>query len=158
MPAARPCCVKPGVLLQRMIASKRMSVPLGLSSQDTQNISHYPAIPPPVPVDLWSSPPHPCPYLPGRMATMRAVMSNQVAPEIYHQFMDSNFRRSGRVIYQPTCAGCRQCQSLRVIVDRFRPTKSQRRCWRKNSELLVTMGSLQATEEKFGMYQKYLNE
>src|SRR4051812_3225400 len=71
------------------------------SPPSIHRLSHYPSIPPPVPVDLWDSPPHPCPYLPGRMATMRAVMSNHVSPEIYHQFMDANFRRSGRVIYQP---------------------------------------------------------
>jgi arginyl-tRNA--protein-N-Asp/Glu arginylyltransferase len=135
-----------------------MSVPLRLFSQEVQTMSHYPAIPPPVPVDLWNSPPHPCPYRPGRMSTMRAVMSNRVAPEIYHQFMDANFRRSGRVIYQPTCAGCRQCQSLRVLVREFQSSKSQRRCWRKNSDLLVAVHPPQATEEKFALYRKYLLE
>ena len=33
--------------------------------------------------------------------------------------MNANFRRSGRIIYQPTCASCRQCQSLRVLTGRI---------------------------------------
>jgi porphobilinogen synthase len=96
-----------------------------------QRFSHYPAIPPPISMELWESGPQPCPYLPGRESRMRALMTRRLASEAYHAFMDANFRRSGSIIYQPSCAGCRACQSLRVIVPRFVMSKSQRRSWRK---------------------------
>jgi arginine-tRNA-protein transferase len=124
--------------------------------ENSQQFSHYPAIPPPVPLQLWDSPPHPCPYLPGRMATMRALMTRQLPAETYHDFMDANFRRSGRVIYQPTCKGCRECQSLRVLVNKFNMSKSQRRCWRRNQDLSASAHPPEASEEKFDLYRRYL--
>jgi arginyl-tRNA--protein-N-Asp/Glu arginylyltransferase len=63
--------------------------------------SHYPAPPPPVGVSLITTPPHPCSYFPERLATIRAFRVGQIDAEIYRQFMDASFRRSGQVIYQP---------------------------------------------------------
>jgi arginine-tRNA-protein transferase len=70
--------------------------------------------------------------------------------------MDAGFRRSGKVIYQPTCRGCRQCVSLRVLVDRFKPNKSQRRCARRNVDLIIEQGEPTATDEKFELYRRYV--
>ncbi len=124
----------------------------------SQLLSHYPAIPPPLPLRLWESPAHACPYLPERQATMRALMTDQMPPPTYHAFMNANFRRSGRIIYQPTCASCRQCQSLRVLTREFRMSKSQRRCWRTNSDVVVTVGTPMPSAEKFEIYRRYLGE
>ncbi len=78
--------------------------------------------------------------------------------ERYGQYMDAGFRRSGNVLYQPICRGCRACQPLRVPVDRFRPDKSQRRCWRRNADLCVTAGTPQPSAEKFELYQRYVSQ
>jgi arginine-tRNA-protein transferase len=129
-----------------------------MSAVPAQILSHYPAIPPPFSLRLWESPPHACPYLPGRQATTRAVMTDSAPPATYHAFMDANFRRSGKIIYQPACAGCRRCQSLRVPTREFRRTKSQRRCWRKNSDVLVTVDAPAASEEKFAIYRRYQSQ
>jgi arginyl-tRNA--protein-N-Asp/Glu arginylyltransferase len=121
-----------------------------------QLYSHYPAPPPPLPVALWESGDHPCVYLPGRSARMRAILADEVPSEIYHQFMDANFRRSGKLIYQPSCASCRECKSLRVPVANFSPNKSQRRCWKRNQDLNVQVHSQsEASDEKFELYSRY---
>src|SRR3978361_1213626 len=97
----------------------------------------YPALPAPGEVPLVVLPAHPCPYLPGRTAEDRAVWASSMPAGLYEQFMDAGFRRGGRLVYQPTCKGCRQCMSIRVPVEAFRPDKSQRRCQRKNQNLMV---------------------
>jgi len=76
--------------------------------------------------------------------------------DLYHQFMDASFRRSGQVIYQPVCSGCRSCIPIRVHVPTFKPNKSQRRCWRLNQDLHVQIAIPQFTDEKFNLYQRYL--
>src|SRR4051812_17820734 len=122
-------------------------------------LSHFPAHPPPIPVDLWESPPHACPYLPGRFTRTRAVIADAIPPELYHAFMNANFRRSGRIIYQPSCAGCRACQSLRVPVEKFSASKSQRRVWRRNQDVIVSINNPpRATDEKFDLYARYQRE
>jgi arginine-tRNA-protein transferase len=117
--------------------------------------SFYPAISPPVAVELAHMPAHACPYLPERTATLRAFCARQIDPEIYQRFLDASFRRSGSVIYQPICRGCRACQPLRVSVKSFHPNKSQRRCKRQNADLTITAAPPAATDEKFDLYSRY---
>jgi len=118
----------------------------------------YPALPPPVDVHLTALPAQDCPYLPGRPSRSRAFLAGRLPPDLYHDFLDAGFRRSGKVIYQPTCRGCRQCLSLRVLVDRFQPNKSQRRCARGNADLVIEQGAPVATDEKFALYRRYVTQ
>lgn len=75
---------------------------------------------------------------------------------IYHGFMDAGFRRSGLMLYQPVCAGCRECRQIRVPTARFKPSKSQRRVERKNSDVEVVVRKPNPTREKFDIYQRYV--
>ncbi len=86
----------------------------------------------------------------------RAFIADQIDPEIYHALMDSGFRRSGKLVYQPICKGCRACVPVRVPVNTFEPSASQRRCLRKNVDLKIEVGEPCATEEKYEVYQRYL--
>jgi leucyl-tRNA---protein transferase len=128
------------------------------SNLHPSSFSHYPAIPPPVRLTLVTTGEHDCPYLPGRMSSNRAFWAEQIPAEVYHAFMDAGFRRSGKVVYQPGCRGCRQCVSMRVPVARFAPSKSQRRSVRRNQDVRVTVGAPAADEEKFALYQKYITQ
>jgi len=99
---------------------------------------------------------HDCPYLPGRVATNRAFLAERIDPEIYHAFMDAGFRRSGRVVYQPACAGCRACVPIRVPTAAFMPSKSQRRCARRNADLKLEVSRPAiSSDEKFELYRRY---
>lgn len=120
-----------------------------------QSFSAYPSHPPPLPVRLTLSPDHDCSYFPDRLARTRAFWAPSLPDGVYHQFMDAGFRRSGRVIYQPICAGCRACVPIRVPVQTFIPSKSQRRVWRRNRDVTVTVDVPNATAEKHALYNKY---
>lgn len=99
--------------------------------------------------------PTPCPYLPGRLSTSRAIVASSVDAEIYHRFMNASFRRSGLMLYQPVCSGCRECRQIRVPVDRFSPSKSQRRSFRRNADLQIEIAKPEPTREKLDIYQRY---
>lgn len=103
-------------------------------------------------------PAHDCSYLPGRRSMSRAFMAGSMPGEVYQRFMDAGFRRSGKLVYQPVCLGCRACVPLRVPVSTFSPSKSQRRCWRRNVDLAVTSGAPTATDEKFDLYRRYATD
>jgi arginine-tRNA-protein transferase len=119
-----------------------------------QLLSHNPGPPAPVPVRMALSA-HPCSYFPNRESRSRAFWATAMPGDTYHRFMDAGFRRSGKVVYQPVCAGCRACVPIRVPVATFAPDKSQRRCWRKNQDLVVTAGDPEPTAEKFAVYDRY---
>jgi arginine-tRNA-protein transferase len=113
---------------------------------------------PPVQIHLTQLPATSCPYLPNQTETIRAVMASSIDPEVYHAFMDAGFRRSGRLIYQPACDACQACVPLRVDVGRFAMSDSQKRCWRRNQDLIVTGASPELTDEKFDLYSRYVHQ
>ena len=118
-------------------------------------VCSYPSHAPPIPVPLTVLGDHACSYLPGRIATSRAFFASGLSPELYHEFMNAGFRRSGRLVYQPVCRGCRACVQIRVPVDRFTPHKSQRRCGRQNQDLIVSAEDPEPTDEKYELYRRY---
>ncbi len=89
---------------------------------------------------------------------MRFARVSRMEPRAYHDLMDSGFRRSGRVVYQPVCPGCRACQPIRVPVDRFRPSRAQRRSVAKNADLRIAIGKPTPGTEKFELYRRYLRD
>jgi arginyl-tRNA--protein-N-Asp/Glu arginylyltransferase len=116
---------------------------------------HYPAWPAPYGLELPFEEELACPYRSGQRARYRAFSVEALPPSVYHRFMDAGFRRSGQVLYQPACRSCRACVPLRVPTDGFVPNASQRRCRRRNSDLVVMAGEAVATAEKLALYNRY---
>ena len=68
-----------------------------------------------IPLDLlFVGDAHPCPYLPGRQAMEEVFLAFEFPPELYHDFMDCGFRRSGDLFHRPICENCRECRAIRV--------------------------------------------
>jgi arginyl-tRNA--protein-N-Asp/Glu arginylyltransferase len=105
---------------------------------------------------LEPSSPSPCPYLPGRDSRLVAIRPERLTPGLYRLFLDLNFRRLGPVVYRPACDGCQECRQLRVNVVRFRPSRAQRRCARRNADVVAVAGRPEPTAEKHAVYRRYL--
>jgi arginine-tRNA-protein transferase len=118
----------------------------------------YPAWTPPRSLPLTVVPEHSCPYFPERRATLRAFARNRLEPADYEAYMNAGFRRSGTVFYQPVCHGCRLCLPIRVPVKQFHPGKTQRRCARRNDDLVVEIQSPVPTPRKFDLYTRYVSQ
>ncbi len=99
---------------------------------------------------------HPCPYSPENTAREEVFKAVEFPPELYHDFMNYGFRRSGVYFYRPVCEACSQCRPIRVLAREYRPTKSHRRILRKNAELDVRIAPPQFTKDKFRIYSDYL--
>ncbi len=111
----------------------------------------------PRPVALFRSRAHPCSYLADRSARDEFVIDPTVDSVRYEALMHRGFRRSGRVFYRPSCEGCRECVPLRIPVDRFAPSRSQRRVMRRNRDVVVDVGPPCSSDEKHRLFVAYLN-
>ncbi len=80
---------------------------------------------------------HPCPYLPGNYASELVVGSRGLDSAMYEKLMHQGFRRSGVMFYATDCPGCQACVPIRVPVDQFRLSKSQKRALNKNRDVEV---------------------
>ena len=67
------------------------------------------------------------------------------------------FRRSQTVAYRPSCLDCQACVSVRVVARDFKPSNTQKRDLKRNSDLVVTECRPWATEEQFALLAKYLS-
>jgi len=102
--------------------------------------------------------PSPCPYLPDRMERKIFTQLDPLdGPHLNNYLTHAGFRRSQNVIYRPACESCRECRSLRIIVDAFKLTSSFKRTLSRNSDLIATPTGAIATPEQFDLLQRYLN-
>lgn len=99
---------------------------------------------------------YPCSYLPDLQARQQAFRAEHLDPDVYHQLMDRGFRRSGDVFYAMECPTCRRCVQIRVPVADFVPSRSQRRAWRRNQDVVLRVQRPQFTEAKWELYRRYL--
>ncbi len=102
--------------------------------------------------------PQPCPYLEGRMERkLFTALQGDHAEILNDALSKQGFRRSQNVLYRPSCADCAACLSARVRVADFKPSKSQRRTLRKNSDLERNATAPWATESQFELFRRYLD-
>lgn len=94
----------------------------------------------------------PCAYLPGRASCTEYRLMLDVSPAELDALLEHGWRRFGPSYFQPVCAGCVECVSLRIPVAGFRPTKSQRRALRKCAGLRVVVGAPRVDAERLALY------
>ena len=102
--------------------------------------------------------PSACPYLPGQQE--RKIFTHLVgkrAAALNDLLTQTGFRRSQTIAYRPACESCRACVSVRVLVDDFRPSASQRRAIRANADLVGAFAAPKPTNEHYALFRSYLD-
>jgi len=99
----------------------------------------------------------PCSYLPGNNEQLILITDDMdFSAEHYQQLLQAGFRRSGNDIYKPHCPSCQECQSLRLDVNHFVASKSQKRIFSKNKDLKIIFSHTE-TAAHYPLYEKYIN-
>jgi len=102
--------------------------------------------------------PSPCPYLEGQLE--RKVFTHLVgpkAPELNDLLTQGGFRRSQNIAYRPACETCRACVSVRILAQRFKPSKNMQRVLRHNSDLIGTAHQAEPSTEQYSLFRAYLD-
>lgn len=98
--------------------------------------------------------PEECPYLPERIARrpLRVPMRRLARTELDARLAAGD-RRSGPFLYNQECPACRACEALRVDVEAFLPSSSQKRAQKKgDAALSVEVGAVRVDAERVALF------
>ena len=87
----------------------------------------------------------PCPYVAGRRE--RKLITEIASTDPTQQLSElsrAGFRRSHNFAYRPACTACRACVPVRVPVQGFAMSRSQKRVWQANKGLQASVGPARA--------------
>jgi arginine-tRNA-protein transferase len=99
----------------------------------------------------------PCNYLPDQQERLLVATDERLHnSKHYAWLMAQGFRRSGDQIYRPHCEFCSACKSLRVLVNEFTLSKSQKRNVKRNNHFTVHISS-KVKDSYYPLYENYIN-
>lgn len=100
---------------------------------------------------------YPCSYLPGNLAqSLMASPQHLVNANIYNNLIQQGFRRSGDYAYRPHCPHCQACVSVRVILQDFKPNRSQKRAYKLHQNLTARILPITFDATHFALYSAYI--
>src|SRR5207237_1279540 len=102
------------------------------------------------------APPSPCGYLPEQTWRLEYEHVATLGRHEYMLRLQQGWRRFGTALFRPRCRDCTACRSLRVVVERFRPDRSQRRARKANEKVVeLRIGPPAVTRAKLTLYDRY---
>ncbi|MEX2303295.1 MAG: arginyltransferase [Bryobacterales bacterium] len=99
--------------------------------------------------------PRPCSYLPAERASLEYRIVTHLGSDDYEDLLARGYRRFGHQLFRPACLQCQQCVSLRVLVQEFLPSRSQRRVLRRNSHIRVVRQPVFVTDAHLDLFNRY---
>jgi arginine-tRNA-protein transferase len=104
--------------------------------------------------------PSACVYLPGEVARLPLRLpERRLTPVELSDRLAAGDRRQGPLLYRPTCPACRACEAIRVEVERFRPSRAQRRIFRRGEACIRTeIARPGVSAERVALYNRHKRE
>lgn len=83
------------------------------------------------------------------------MLATDLSDQEFNKLLVEGWRRFGIYFFRPMCDNCRACIPIRVPVDSFRPSKSQKRVIKKNSNTKVLFRELSYWDEIYRVYEDH---
>lgn len=99
-----------------------------------------------------------CSYLPGKQERLAVLAPD--TPGLQHSYellIEAGFRRGGENLYRPLCENCNACQSIRLPVAQFKPSRSQKRILKRNQDIQLKV-SESVQDNYYPLYERYIRQ
>lgn len=99
--------------------------------------------------------PRQCSYLPTQRAALEYRLMVEVTPRELEEMLVRGWRRFGPAYFRPACKPCGECVSIRLDVNRFRPTTSQRRAYRRSKRFRIEVGRPRLDAQRLELHARW---
>lgn len=97
-----------------------------------------------------------CGYLPHRLAqSLIASPQHLIDANVYSSLIQQGFRRSGMFAYRPHCENCQACIPVRIVLQAFTQSRSQKRAYKQHQNLCTSILPVAFYEEHYALYAAY---
>ena len=83
----------------------------------------------------------------GNRVARRSAESRPWSPAEYADLLARGYRRFGWQVFRPACPNCTKCRSIRIPVQQFSPSGSERRVLRRNAHIRAELHPLFVSRE-----------
>ncbi|MDD5716530.1 MAG: arginyltransferase [Sulfuricurvum sp.] len=97
----------------------------------------------------------PCSYISGNDQTIHYKVIQECTKSQCETLILRGWRRFGSMYFRPICSECRACESLKIDVENYRFSKSERRILRKNDHLTTVIRHPTLTREHLALFEHY---
>ncbi|MGB3750681.1 MAG: arginyltransferase [Arcobacteraceae bacterium] len=99
-----------------------------------------------------------CSYFDDKMCDIRYKYMEHCSAEEQLKMLERGWRRFGNMHFVPECKECTACTTIRIDVEKFEFSKSQRRVLNKNKDTEVYIQKPTVTYEHIDLFNKYHDE
>ncbi|MBK8013589.1 MAG: arginyltransferase [Deltaproteobacteria bacterium] len=103
----------------------------------------------------WQSAPRACSYLPLERASLEYRLMLGLTPDDLDRLLERGWRRFGPAYFRPACSPCVQCVSLRIDVEAFAPSRTQKRVWKQAQRFRVRAGRPTVDPARLALYRRW---
>lgn len=96
--------------------------------------------------------PRPCAYLRQEQASLEYRLMVNVTAEELEVLLVRGWRRFGPAYFRPACTGCQACVSLRVDVNAFVPSPSQKRALKRSRRFRIEVGKPRVDADRLQLH------
>lgn len=97
----------------------------------------------------------PCPYLNDREKQYQYFYAIDLNYRQVDSLLHHGWRKFGPCFFRPSCPNCQLCIPVRVDVEKFKPSRSQKRILKKGKDLRIEWGELRYSERIFDIYRRH---
>jgi len=96
-----------------------------------------------------------CSYLSNKEQTTHYKLIENCSTQNCQNLIERGFRRFGKMFFRPICSGCDECKSIKIDVENFEFSSSQRRVMRKAQMIKSFVQKPSMTTEHLELFEKY---
>ena len=96
-----------------------------------------------------------CAYIPDSKVRMNYKYVPKATTAYCTAVIQRGWRRFGMYYFHPVCQSCNECKSLRIQVDAFTPSRSQKKALKRNINTRIIVQKPTMSQMHINLYDKY---